>query len=59
MKSARELGRHYILARYPNVHPSGAPHEAYDGEVSGRAVQCAQVMLEFAKEFIEKLKRRT
>lgn len=31
---ARELDRHYIPSRYPNAHPSGTPHEAYDEETS-------------------------
>lgn len=27
---ARELDRHYIPSRYPNAHPAGIQHEAYD-----------------------------
>jgi len=56
---ARELDRHYIPSRYPNVYPSGTPHEAYDEETSRRALECTRVMLEFVKRFIEGLKRGT
>jgi len=31
---ARELDRHYIPSRYPNAHPEGTPHEAYDVNAS-------------------------
>jgi len=56
---ARELDRHHIPSRYPNVYPSGTPHEAYDEETSRRALECTRVMLEFVKRFIEGLKRGT
>lgn len=59
LTSARELDRHYIPSRYPSVHPSGTPHEAYDKETSGRALECAQKMLEFVEKFIKSLKRET
>jgi len=59
LTSARELDRHYIPSRYPNAHPSGSPHEAYDEEVSERTLNCAQVILEFMKKSIERLKKGT
>lgn len=37
MTCARELDRHYTPSRYPNAHPSGTLHEAYDEETSKRA----------------------
>ncbi len=49
---ARELDRHYIPARYPNAHPSGTPHEAYDEETSNRALQCAEKLINFAEGII-------
>jgi len=58
MTLARELDRHYILSRYPNVHPSGSPHEAYDEEISGRAIQCAQAIVDFAKNYIKQLREK-
>ncbi|MET1159564.1 MAG: HEPN domain-containing protein [Thermoprotei archaeon] len=49
---ARELDRHYIPSRYPNAHPEGTPHEAYDEETSRRALQAAKTILDFVKEII-------
>lgn len=49
---ARELDRHYIPSRYPNAHPSGTPHEAYDEEVSKRALSAAEKVLRFAREVL-------
>jgi len=46
---AAELDRHYIPARYPNAMPSGSPHENYDEEVSGRALEYAGKLLDFAR----------
>ncbi|MEO3993121.1 MAG: HEPN domain-containing protein [Desulfurococcaceae archaeon TW002] len=47
----RELDRHYIPSRYPNAHPSETPHEAYDEEVSRRALSAAEV-LHFVREVL-------
>ncbi|MCX8171144.1 MAG: HEPN domain-containing protein [Candidatus Bathyarchaeota archaeon] len=52
MRCARELDRHYIPSRYPNAHPSATPHEAYDEEVSLRAIRCADMVVGYAKEVI-------
>jgi len=52
MPCARELDRHYIPARYPNAHPSGTPHEAYDRETAGRALQCAERILNYVRRFL-------
>jgi len=46
MDMARELDRHYIPSRYPNAHPAGTPHEAYDSSVSERALKAAERILE-------------
>ncbi|ABL79085.1 HEPN domain-containing protein [Thermofilum pendens] len=46
---ARELDRHYIPARYPNAHPAGTPHEAYDSEASSRAISAAKAIVDFAR----------
>ncbi|MDH5806807.1 MAG: HEPN domain-containing protein [Candidatus Methanomethylicaceae archaeon] len=54
MNSARELDRHYIPSRYPNAHPSGTPHEAYDEETSKRAMEAAKRVLNFVKRTVEK-----
>ncbi|MHA1579728.1 MAG: HEPN domain-containing protein [Candidatus Freyarchaeota archaeon] len=50
---ARELDRHYVPSRYPNAHPSGTPHEAYDEVTSKRALRYAKKILSFAKSTIE------
>ena len=55
MACARELDRHYIPSRYPNAHPSGTPHEAYDEETSRRALQCSEKILNYVKKFLEGL----
>ncbi len=49
---ARELDIHYIPSRYPNAHPAGTPHEAYDEETSHRAIECAKKVVGYAKGVI-------
>lgn len=46
---ARELDRHYILTRYPNSVPEGAPFEAYDEKDAERAVAAADRILRFCQ----------
>jgi len=52
MVCARELDRHYIPSRYPNAHPSGTPHEAYDEETSRRALEASEKVVNFVREII-------
>lgn len=52
MVYARELDRHYIPSRYPNAHPSGTPHEAYDEETSRRALEASEKVVNFVREII-------
>jgi len=49
LQSARELDRHYIPSRYPNAHPAGTPHEAYDEETSKRALNAAKMIIDFVR----------
>lgn len=49
---ARELDRHYIPSRYPNALPAGTPHEAYDEEISRKALESAKKILDYAKRVI-------
>ncbi|MEM2791259.1 MAG: HEPN domain-containing protein [Thermofilaceae archaeon] len=49
---ARELDRHYIPSRYPNAHPSGTPHEAYDEETSKRALSAAREVIRYVREVL-------
>lgn len=50
---ARELDRHYVPSRYPNAHPAGTPHEAYDEITSQKAIEAAERLISFVKAFIE------
>lgn len=50
LNDARELDRHYIPSRYPNAHPSGTAHEAYDREASQKALECAQRIINYVLE---------
>ncbi|MEM1710488.1 MAG: HEPN domain-containing protein [Sulfolobales archaeon] len=52
MTYARELNRHYIPSRYPNAHPAGTPHEAYDEETSRRALDAAERVIQFVKNVL-------
>ena len=47
LSMARELDRHYIPS-YPNAHPAGTPHEAYDEEASRRALEAAEAIVGYA-----------
>ena len=49
LSRARELDRHYIPSRYPNAHPAGTPHEAYDEEAARRAIEAAEAILNYAR----------
>lgn len=49
---ARELDRHYVPSRYPNAHPAGTSHEAYNEVTSRKAVEAAERLISFAKKFI-------
>ncbi len=50
---ARELDRHYIPSRYPNAHPEGTPHEAYDVNASKGALNAATKIVDLAKEVLK------
>ena len=49
---ARELDRHYIPSRYPNAHPAGTPHEAYDEVTSERAISSTRKIIEYVRSVI-------
>jgi len=50
---ARELDIHYIPSRYPNAHPSGTPHEAYDEEIASNMILKAEKIIDYCRRFIE------
>ena len=54
LRCARELDRHYIPSRYPNVHPVGTPHEAYDEDTARRAIEAARRIIEFVRRVLRR-----
>jgi len=49
---AKELDKHYILPRYPNAYPSGAPFEYYTHEEARRAIGYAEEIVGFCRDRI-------
>lgn len=47
LNAARVLDRYYILTRYPNGFPAGAPMDYYDQPTAEEAVNLASSILEF------------
>ena len=52
LKCARKLDMHYIPSRYPNAHPAGTPHEAYDEGISKEALEASRKIVNYVKEVI-------
>lgn len=52
LRSAREVDMHYIPSHYPNTHPAGTPHEAYDEEAAHRALDAARRIVEYARRVL-------
>lgn len=55
LSCARELDRHYIPARYPNVYESGYPSQYYDEVASERAIECCEVIMGWVVEKLREL----
>lgn len=49
LSCARELDMHYILSRYPNAHPAGTPHEAYDEVTAREALRAARKIVKYVE----------
>lgn len=49
---ARELDKHYMPTRYPNLHPAGAPADVYTKEEAERALEHAEAILTFCEDKI-------
>ena len=47
LDAAKELDKHYILSRYPNAHPEGAPYEYYIKREAERAIANAGQIIRF------------
>lgn len=54
--SALELDKAYIPTRYPNVHPSGAPHQLYTETEARRLIEHASRILEFCKGVLSEIR---
>ncbi len=48
----KSLDKHYMLARYPNGFPSGAPTDFYTEAEAREAVRYAEAVLEFCRRQI-------
>jgi HEPN domain-containing protein len=46
---AKELDRHYISTRYPNLHSEGAPMDYYTKSDAERAISYAEEVIEFVR----------
>jgi len=53
LKCGKMLDKHYLPPRYPNMWPSGAPHEFHDLEDAEEAINCAKEILELVKRNIK------
>lgn len=47
LSAARVLDRYYILTRYPNGFPAGAPMDYFDRPTAEEAVRLAETILDF------------
>jgi len=52
MQGAFELDKSYILARYPNAHPSGSPGERYTNEEARRLVEHAEKIIQHCENLL-------
>jgi HEPN domain-containing protein len=50
LNRARELDKHFIMARYPDGYDSGAPVDYYTPAEAQRAVEHAEAILAFCRE---------
>ncbi|MCX7622823.1 MAG: HEPN domain-containing protein [Thermomicrobium sp.] len=50
--AALELDKGYIAARYPDVHPSGAPRELYTRTEAERALAYGERIVEFCARLV-------
>lgn len=59
LPGARELDRHYMPARYPNVYESGYPGLYYDEQAASRAIEHAEAIVSWVREKLRELGLRT
>lgn len=49
LDAAKALDKHYIPARYPNVHPAGAPADLYTAGDAEQAIEHAEKVISHVK----------
>lgn len=54
-EGALELDKAYILARYPNAHPSGSPRRRYTRREAERLIDHAERILRFCENLLASL----
>jgi HEPN domain-containing protein len=47
--TGKALDKHYMPARYPNSHPTGAPGDLYTGAEADRAVKDAARIIDYVR----------
>lgn len=52
---AMELDKAYIPTRYPNAHPSGAPHERYNRGEAQRLIRYAEMIIRFSADLLSQV----
>ncbi|MEM1586990.1 MAG: HEPN domain-containing protein [Candidatus Bathyarchaeia archaeon] len=50
----RELDRHYIGSRYPNLYPSGPAYKYYTREIAEECLSYAESILREVKKFLKR-----
>lgn len=50
----KELDRHYIGSRYPNLYPKGPAYKYYTEEVARRCLNYAELILSEVRKFLER-----
>jgi HEPN domain-containing protein len=50
--AGKELDKHYILPRYPNSYPQGAPYEYYTRDEAERAIAYTTRILGFCERLL-------
>ncbi len=50
---AKELDQHYIMARYPNLHPEGSLTDYYTEEQARRSISYAREIIEWIGKVVQ------
>ena len=52
-RAGKKLDRFYVMTRYPNVWPEGAPFEYYDEKDAEEAIELAKNIFDFVRRSVE------